>query len=141
VTFADVVRQLEAAPPGSLVPRDWLLAQLRDADDVPAAMAPDPATAAPATWREKLWTVPGETRLGVRELAEALDRPRSWIYRHTSPKSGLELLPHRKLDGELTFPAGEIRTWLKQHEDVIEKPVTAIVPITRGARANPKAAR
>ena len=84
--------------------------------------APRPAATwvhAAGTWRERLWTVPDDTRLGVRELAEALGRPRSWVYRHTSKRSGLPLLPHRRLDGDLMFVAREIRDWVQTHEDVV----------------------
>jgi predicted DNA-binding transcriptional regulator AlpA len=73
----------------------------------------------PTTWRERLWTVPAETRLGVVEVAEALNRPRSWVYRHTSTRTGLSRLPHRKLDSELEFLAGEIRKWIKRNEEII----------------------
>jgi predicted DNA-binding transcriptional regulator AlpA len=66
------------------------------------------------TWRERLWIVPAETRIGVAELTEALGRPRSWVYRHTSGKT----IPHRKLDGELVFVAGEIRAWIRDREEV-----------------------
>jgi predicted DNA-binding transcriptional regulator AlpA len=68
------------------------------------------------SWKERLWTAPAETRIGVRELAEALGRPRSWVYRRTGTKGNKAPLPHRKLDGELVFIVGEIRTWLAHHE-------------------------
>ena len=80
------------------------------------------------TWRERLWVVPGETRLGVHEVCEALGRSASWLYRHTSPKalakSDVAPIPHRKLEGELTFLAGELRTWVRQNEaSVFELPI------------------
>jgi hypothetical protein len=65
--------------------------------------------------------VDAETRLGVREAAEALGRPVSFVYRHTSEKAaGGARLPHRRLDGELVFVAGELRSWLREHEETIE---------------------
>ena len=70
-------------------------------------------------WKERLWSCHCETRLGVRELAEAVGRSRSWVYRHTSPKSGFPLIPHRKLDGELVFVVSEIREWLMLHEEIV----------------------
>jgi hypothetical protein len=88
----------------------------------PLAAAPTPEPLAlpePASWREKLWTVPSDTRLGRNELCEALGRPASWVYRHTSPKGGLPMLPHRKLDGELVFVVGEVRAWVIDHEEVL----------------------
>ena len=75
------------------------------------------------TWRERLWLVPAETRLGVAELCEALDRSQSWAYRRTGPKAD-EPLPHRLLDGQLVFVAGEIRHWIREHEEsVFELPM------------------
>lgn len=79
---------------------------------------PAPAPLEPATWREKLWTVDGATRLGVVEVAEALDRPKSYVYARTGP-SAANPLPHRKLDGSLVFTAGELRAWIRDHEDVV----------------------
>lgn len=73
------------------------------------------------SWRERLWLVPVETRIDVREAAEALGRPVSFVYRHTSAKSDAsDRLPHRKLDGELLFVVGELRTWIADHEETIE---------------------
>jgi predicted DNA-binding transcriptional regulator AlpA len=79
----------------------------------------EPSEPVVQTWCERLWTCPAETRLGVHELSEALGRPKSWIYRRTSAKAEGRL-PHRKLGGELLFTAGEIRAWLREHEEVIE---------------------
>ena len=131
MTQADLAKQLEAMPPGTLVPRDWLVEQLRDAGVAapPVEHAPDPAT--PASWREKLWTCASETRLGVAELAEALGRPTSWVYRHTSEKSGYDRVPHRRQEGALIFLAGEVRAWLQQHEEAVVKPSAPVVPIGR----------
>lgn len=121
-----------AAPPGALVPAafiaECLAARSEDAPDTSDASAgPEPIT-----WRERLWTVPTETRFGVVELCEALDRPRSFVYRHTSSKSGLSLLPHRKLDGELVFVAGEIRGWIQSNETVLV-PGRPLLELRRGA--------
>jgi hypothetical protein len=129
-SLADVVRWLEQAPPETLMPAHSVLALLRGAEGQaapPAAIT----VAATETWREKLWTVPPETRLGVVEVADALNRPRSFVYRHTSPKSGLPQLPHRRMDGALTFTAGDLRAWLSQHEHAVVEPSIAVVPITR----------
>ncbi len=69
------------------------------------------------TWREKLWVVPGETRIGTTELAEVLGRPKSWIYARTQVEAENQI-PHRKLDGFLYFVVGEIRTWIEEREVV-----------------------
>jgi predicted DNA-binding transcriptional regulator AlpA len=99
--FADLVRAavLEA------------LAEARD------LTPPRPVNDEPASWRERLWTTHAETRMDVDELAEALGRPRSAIYKLTSA----EAIPHAKdLSGCLVFRAGEIRAWIRANEkDVV----------------------
>jgi len=77
---------------------------------------------APPSWRERLWTAPAETRIGKAELLEAVGKTESWLYRHTAEKRkpGTPRIPHRKLDGELVFVVGEIRAWLRQHEEIVE---------------------
>ena len=67
-------------------------------------------------WRATLWTVDADVRLGVREVAEALGRPASFVYSHTK---GLDAIPHRKLDGVLVFVAGELRAWICNREHVV----------------------
>jgi len=69
-----------------------------------------------ATWRERLWTCPPDTRLGVREVAEAVGRPRSWVYRACAAKRGPGRLRARRLDGELVLLASEVRDWLTRQE-------------------------
>jgi hypothetical protein len=115
-----LVAWLQAAPPGTTVPVEALAPLLAAGPMEPAPPRPVPAP----TWREKLWQVPPETRLGVVEAAEAMGRPVSWVYRRTSEKSGKALLPHRKLDSVVTFTAGELRDWLASHETVVTAPVS-----------------
>jgi len=76
----------------------------------------DPVT---LTWRERLWLVPAETRLGTHEVLEAFGRGRSWLYSHLSEERGVDRIPHRKLDGVLLFTAGELRAWIRAHEEVV----------------------
>lgn len=114
---------VRSAPPGTLVPATAVLEALADREPVRIEAA---AQAPAATWREKLWSVPAETRLGIDQLCEALERPRSWCYRHTSSKTDLARLPHRKLDGQLVFVAGEIRTWIERNEIVIERGISSL---------------
>ena len=109
-----------AMPPDSSVTlpietlREWL-----GEEEGPPAMAGPALEPQPLTWRERLWIVPPETRIGVRELAEATGRSRDWCYRRTARKAGEARIPHRKLDGELVFVVGEVREWIRGHEDVI----------------------
>lgn len=129
-TLPDLLAWLEAAPAATLFRADDLRAML-----APLAVteAPDaPQASAPATWRERIWTVPPEMRIGVTELAEALGRPVSFVYRHTSEKATSDggRLPHRRLDGELQFVVGEIRTWIRDNEEIVERgrPALSITP-------------
>jgi len=125
----DLLDWLAKAPAGTMLEVSAVRALLEGA--VPGGHQPPPlATPAEPTWRERLWTAPPETRIGVRELAEAVGRPRSWVYRRTAPNGQRSLLPHRKLDGELVFVVGEIRAWLRGYESDI---VPLVQPI-RGRR-------
>ncbi|HKW09663.1 MAG TPA: hypothetical protein VJO33_04740 [Gemmatimonadaceae bacterium] len=127
--FGDVLRWLEQAPPDTLIPVRTVLALMRAAS--PQAPANAPRESAATTWRERLWTAPPDTRLGISELSEAIGRPKSWIYKRTSQKSAFAPIPHRHLDGGLVFVAGELRQWLAQQEQAIVAPRSIVVPITR----------
>lgn len=83
---------------------------LEDAD-VPSGENPEPS------WRERLWTCPSSARLGLPEVVEALGRSESWVYSRTRAAAE-DPLPHAKLSGSLVFRAGELRHWIREHEDV-----------------------
>lgn len=124
-TMRELLDWCERAPEGAAVtlPAVKLAELLRDR--APAApVAPQPAVDAPAaTWRTMLWTVPADTRIGRVELLEAVGRTPAWLYRHTSAQrtaAGVPRIPHRKIDGLLTFVVGEIREWLREHERIVE---------------------
>ena len=91
-----------------------LVLRLPDPVTLPVA-AQVGAVAEPPSWRERLWTCHAETRLGIEELCEALGRSKAFVYRHTRAKT----IPHRRLDGELLFVAGEIREWLGHREETV----------------------
>lgn len=116
----DLLSWLRAAPPGTSVPAATLAEMLDVGNTEPAntTTPTDPAAPATWTWRERLWTVPAETRLTTREALEALGRSRSWMYGHLAEERGAARLPHRKLDGELVFTAGELRAWIRHQEEV-----------------------
>ena len=116
---------LREMPPGTMVPAAEMAACVEGLTAEESA----PAVANKPTWRERLWTAPGETRIGVKELSEALGRPRSWVYRRTAPNGERAPLPHRKLDGELVFVVEEIRSWVREHE-------TEVAPLVRLADAS-----
>ncbi len=105
---------LREAPPGTSVDAATVADRIDELVD-----APNPGPTDAATWRERLWTAPSETRIGCQELLEAVGRPKSWLYRHTSPKSECARIPHRKLDRELVFVVGEVRQWLIDHEEIV----------------------
>ena len=98
---------------GAVLPASEVLTRLPEADEQESPPAePSPLE---MTWRERLWLVPAETRLGVHEVCEALDRSQSWAYRRTGAKAK-DPLPHRLMDGQLVFVAGELRTWIRENE-------------------------
>jgi predicted DNA-binding transcriptional regulator AlpA len=134
-TLKDVQAWLGSAPPGTfLAPAavQEILASVAESEPQPVEGVPEPLT---LTWRERLWLVPSETRIGVRDLCEAVGKPRSWVYRHTSAKAveknGYAMLPHRRLDGELTFRVGEIRAWIRDHEEVLHEGRTMSTDVER----------
>lgn len=115
-SIADLHRWAEQAPPGTTVPASVLVELLDGLED------PEPidVETAPERWRERLWRVPADTRLGVVEVAEALGRPKSYVYARTGERAE-DPLPCRKVDGSLVFTAGEIRSWLEDREEVVHR--------------------
>lgn len=105
----------EAAALSAMVPAAKLVELL---DSFEAPEAPEVRPVESATWRERLWSVPAETRLGVGEVAEALGRPKSFVYARTGPKAD-DPIPHRKLDGSVVITAGELRAWIRDREEVV----------------------
>jgi hypothetical protein len=138
MTLADLRRAAELLPAGSALtlPREALLeallAALDESDNDRTNRVPivPMEEASSAAWQERLWTANADTRMTLADVCEALSRPKSWGYRHTSPRSGLPRIPHRKLDGELVFVAGEVRVWVREHEDIVVES-TPITPIHR----------
>ena len=51
-------------------------------------------------------------------MAEALGRPKSFVYARTGAKAD-DPIPHRKLEGSLVFTAGEVRAWIRDQEEVV----------------------
>ena len=121
-TLAEVRDWLAEAPEGTTIPAAAMLSTIETVSPVingENGGPSSPSTALALTWRERLWLVPSETRIGAHELCEALGRSKHWLYRHTGPSAD-NRIPHRKLDGELVFAVGEVRTWIRENEDVIE---------------------
>jgi predicted DNA-binding transcriptional regulator AlpA len=114
------------------VPREALLELIADGNGTGTTVAP--VAAAPATWRERLWTCPPDTRLGVREVAEALGRPKSWVYRAVAAKRGPLRLPATRFSGELSFTAGAVRDWLTRQESRAVGPVLSGQTVRRRVR-------
>lgn len=68
-------------------------------------------------WRTLLWTCPCETRMTVKDVAEAMAQSPSWVYKHARGEPGH--MPHRRHNGgKLIFFAGELRAWAAQTEMV-----------------------
>lgn len=122
-SLSDLHRWASDAPPGTSIDAATLaetLADLVESKPVEAA-EPDPVPAPLAEWSVRLWSVHPECRLDVGAAAEALGRSKSWIYKRTSPNGDGPRLPHRKLDGALTFTAGELRAWIRDHEESVHE--------------------
>ena len=126
MTLADRLRRVaDALPDGAslTLPVAQLRAWLAEEQAQPTPSTPIVSQHAAETWRERLWTVPEPTRIGVHELAEALDRSPDWIYRAVSTKwaekRGRQPLPCSRLDGCLSFTAGAVRRWLETNERVV----------------------
>jgi predicted DNA-binding transcriptional regulator AlpA len=145
VTELELRDWLARAPAGTLVPAE-LLAQAIASETLPSSSSkPDDQ---PISWRERLWIATADTRLGVAELLEALGRTKSWLYRHTGRNSPGARIPHRKLEGELVFLAGEVRQWLLETETIVVPGRTAtkadLLTLRRrqqGARADTQGVR
>ena len=133
-TLQELVNWLGHAPPGTSLDASAMHALLEPLVDTPPPQ-PQSQVAEQFTWQERLWTAPAATRIGVRELAEALGRPKSWVYRRTGRGGNHAPLPHKKLDSELVFVVEEIRRWLTQHEEVAVPesaiPMSRVIPLVR----------
>lgn len=103
------------------------IADAIDAAEALSATETGPAPPSPdtASWRSRLWTEPPERRIGVEEVAEALGRSTSWVYKNVTP--GAEgALPVRRFGGELVFLVGEVRAWLETNEELVNRPPRAM---------------
>lgn len=123
----DLLDWLDRAPAGTSVPACEVAALLRQVEEVDFARPRLTVQGGGAsTWREKLWTVSPDVRIGVVELCEALDRSRDWCYRGVNEKraasKGREPIPCCRLDGELVFRVGDVRAWLARNEEVVNPP-------------------
>jgi len=135
LTREELRRALDALPDAALITlrvielREVLIDLTREGmgamTRITVATVP-PLSAAPrmaariVTWRERLWTCPPDTRLGVREVAEALGRPKSWVYRAVASARGVHRLPAARLNGELVFEAGAVREWIEREARPVE---------------------
>lgn len=145
MTELELREWLARAPAGTLVPVEMIAQAITS--DSPVGSRSDPGQQ-PTSWRERLWLATADTRLGVAELLEALGRTKSWLYRHTGPNSPGTRIPHRKLEGELVFLAGEVRQWLLETETIVVPGRTAtnadLLTLRRrqqGARADTQGVR
>ena len=111
-TLAGVRDWLRRAPAGTMVPAAAVLELL---DAVGPAKLETPALEYRMTWRERIWLVPDDTRLGVHECAEVFGEKRNWVWARTrtdAGKSALRQLPVQRIDGNLVFRAADLRAWM-----------------------------
>lgn len=119
MTLAERLRAiLEALPEGASVTLPVAEIRLWLADEPAPTQTPLTLVSSPQTWRERIWTCPDDIRLGVQDVAQAVDRSPDWVYRAISSKyavqRGRDPLPCAKLDGVLVFTAGAVRRWLER---------------------------
>ena len=114
MTRDELLRALDVLPDSATLTLS--VVELRPAvrDDTPPSVVDNGEL--PMPWNARLWSVPPETRLSRDQLLEALNRPKSWLYRRTGNAGDKPRIPHRRFDGELVFIAGEVREWLKRQE-------------------------
>ena len=120
-TLPDFSAWCELAPPGTLLLASevaHMLSCFPSGRPIEQERPCPPPMEMSPSWRERLWIVPAETRLGVVEIAEALGRSKSFVYSRTATNAK-NRLPHRKLDGLLVFTAGELRTWIRETEEEV----------------------
>lgn len=133
----DLRAALAAFPDDGLVPVRWVKEHLPELEAPRAEIAPAAAPQSEPTWRERLWTCPPETRLGVEEAAEALGWTRQQLYNHTSPsriKGGTTPIPCRRLEGSLLFLAGDLREWIQAVEEEVHPSPGSVAPRLRASR-------
>lgn len=114
--MAEKLAVLRSLPPSTMIAVRDVVELIDSIPDQPVHMPTCDPEAVQLPWSALLWLVPGETRIGIRELCEAVGRPRSWVHRHTAERGNCQRLPHRLMDGRLIFVAEELRQWLLQHE-------------------------
>lgn len=115
----DLLAWLRAAPEGTMISASAAIGLLEALPMPPEPVQCTHSEPGESPWSAMLWLAPAETRLGVPELLEATGRSKSWLYRHTGRNGGCSRIPHRKMDGELVFLAGEVREWLQTHEEIV----------------------
>jgi hypothetical protein len=132
-----LLRWAQSAPRGTTIPAEALVDLLQELEmESPPTVEVVEATPRHDSWRSRIWTVPEDTRLGVEDVAEAIGRSKHAVYRAASstrrvatgnkdkegkPKyrttQNLDPLPSRKVGGQLSFRAGDVRAWLERQED------------------------
>jgi predicted DNA-binding transcriptional regulator AlpA len=102
--------RLRELPPDALLPVGWLLSQLDDVGDVTAAPTADTSE----DWRSRVWTCADDTLLGVAEIADAVGRSTSWVYRRTGPRGREPRLPMQRVAGNVVMRADSLRQWIRR---------------------------
>lgn len=117
-------------PPEGTVTVEWVLDRLEQeggevappGEETPESTETEGEEPSPWSWRERIWTVPEETRLETHEVLEALGKGRTWLHARMKEEEEEVRFPHRKLDGSLWFVAGEVRDWIRRRERAAHAP-------------------
>lgn len=111
-------------------------------DEAPAPQSPAPAPALVSLpWNALVWRadlVPDATLLTIEQAAEATGWTRAAIYKRTSrwhrEHDTCAPLPHLRVAGSLRIRVGELRQWLRGHEQVIVPGPTEPLVVTQRRR-------
>ena len=118
-TLADVLATVERTPDGTLFTRAGVLKMFGEVGaEVEGAARVSAPGAVPASWAERVWTVPDQMQLSAEQCADAIGRSKSALYQLTRRNR----IPHGKRDGVLVFQADQIRTWLADEMETITEP-------------------
>lgn len=94
--------------------REAVAAALEDLELTEAEPAGEPEEEG---WRSRVHRVHEDTRLGLGEVAEALDVSERTVRRYLAGDGERPELPHRRGPVGITVRAGDLRTWLRDVEE------------------------
>lgn len=74
----------------------------------------------PTSWRERVWTVPAQTRLDLEAVAEVLDVSTRQVRRYVKGQTDDPRLPATRGPAGIRVKAGDLRRWIEDAERAAE---------------------